>query len=145
MLSQTAQHALRATAFLAQWGRKEPVSADRVARALGAPRNYLGKTLHALTKAGLVEGVRGPAGGYRLLADPSRLSIAELIDAVEEPGTRTMCLLRDRPCDSAHPCRAHDRWVGLERSVRGPLQATTLRDLLGEPEPTSHEFPDMKA
>lgn len=133
MLSQTAEHALRAALFLAQWGREEPVSADRVAQALGAPRNYLGKTLHALAKAGMVEGVRGPAGGYRLLQDPERLSVASLIAAVDEPERRKVCLLGDHPCNDADPCRAHQRWTALEQATRDLLRQTTLADLVGDP------------
>lgn len=132
MLSQTAEHALRAALYLAQWGRSEPVPADRIAAALGAPRNYMGKTLHALAKAGLVDGVRGPAGGYRLTVDPHRLSVAALVAALEEPAPRSVCLLGDRPCDSDHPCRAHRRWTALEEGTRRLLQQTTLADLLGE-------------
>lgn len=130
MLSQTAEHALRAALFLARWGKGEPVAASRVAEALGAPRNYLGKTLHALTRAGLVEGIRGPAGGYRLVVDPAALSVADLIAAVELPDHRSVCLMGDRPCDSSNPCSAHRRWAALERSTQTLLQQTTLADLL---------------
>lgn len=130
MLSQTAEHALRALLFLARQEPETPVSADRIADALGAPRNYLGKTLHALTRAGFVEGVRGPAGGYRLTADPARLSVADLIAAVDDPGRRTVCLLGDRPCDDGEPCPAHRRWTALERATQALLQRTTLTDLI---------------
>ena len=67
MLSQTSEHAIRAVLFLAQQ-HGEPVSADRVAGALGAPANYLGKTLNMLARRGLLASSRGPAGGFRLLA-----------------------------------------------------------------------------
>lgn len=131
MLSQTAEHALRAVLFLAQWGQKAPVPAERVAAALGAPRNYLGKTLNALARAGLVEGVRGPAGGYRLLVDPAFTSVATVIGAVEEGSTRAVCLLGDRRCDCSNPCQAHATWVALSERTDALLAGTTLADLLG--------------
>ena len=52
MLSQTSEHAIRALLYLAQQPAGEPVPADRIARALGAPGNYLGKTLQLLARRG---------------------------------------------------------------------------------------------
>ena len=134
MLSQTAEHALRAVLYLAQHGREAPVPTDRVAAALGAPRNYLGKTLNALAGAGLVEGVRGPCGGYRLLVDPETTSVAEIIQTVEEPTRRTVCLLGDRPCVETNPCQAHATWCALGEQTDALLSGTTLATLLGPAE-----------
>jgi hypothetical protein len=60
MLSQTAEHAIRAVLFLAQRAPGEPVAPDAIADALGAPRNYLAKTLNALARQGIVSSMRGP-------------------------------------------------------------------------------------
>ena len=134
MLSQTAEHALRAVLYLAQSVDEGPVPADQVATALGAPRNYLGKTLNALARAGLVEGVRGPSGGYRLLVDPRSTSVADVIRAVEEPTRRTVCLLGDRPCNEKSPCQAHATWCALGERTDALLSGTTLATLLGPAE-----------
>lgn len=141
MLSQTAEHALRAVLYLARQEGEDPVPAARVASALGAPSNYLGKTLHALARAGIVEGVRGPAGGYRLRIDPAGLSLHALIGAVdEEPSARAVCLLGDRPCNEREPCRAHRAWTDVRSAHAGLLRGTTVADLL-HPEPETPSVP----
>lgn len=130
MLSQTAEYALRATLYLARCGDRRPVTAEAIATALGAPANYMSKTLHALAKAGIVEGVRGPNGGFRLVPSPSALTVARVVEIFDEPSERTTCLLGGGGCDPENPCDAHFRWMGMQRAMHAPLSSTTLADLV---------------
>ncbi len=131
MLSQTAEHAIRAVLYLAQRAPGEAVPADAIADALGAPRNYLAKTLNALARQGIVGSMRGPAGGFRLAAAPERLTLEEVVRAFREPRARTVCLLGGKPCRDEHPCEAHFRWKAVADGVWEPLRRTTVADLLG--------------
>jgi Rrf2 family protein len=136
MLSQTAEYAVRAALYLARAEEDgRPVPADAIAAALGAPTNYLSKTLNLLAKAGLVEGVRGPAGGFRLAVPAAELTIARIVATFDGPKLRPVCLLGDRPCDSRAPCAAHHRWTAMTAAMEAPLSGTTLAELLGEAEP----------
>lgn len=130
MLSQTSEYALRAIVYLARVARREPVSADVIATALDAPRNYLSKTLNTLAKRGFVSSSRGPAGGFRLAADPDTLTIASVIRAFDEPRERRVCLLGAQPCNDRNPCTAHERWQTVASESWAPLNNTTIADLL---------------
>src|SRR5690606_26020411 len=130
MLSQTAEYALRAAPYLAREPHRRPVTADTIARALGAPANYMSKTLNALAKAGIVNGMRGPTGGFMLLRDPAELTVADVVGTFDEPPARPMCLLGGRPCNSQAPCQAHVRWMAVTDAMRAPLTETTVADLL---------------
>ncbi|HUP51912.1 MAG TPA: Rrf2 family transcriptional regulator [Longimicrobiales bacterium] len=131
LLSRTAEHALRAALYLGRQEKAGLVSAAEVARALGMPPNYTAKTLRQLTRKGLLRSVRGPHGGFALRASRSELSIAHIVDAVDEPAEeRADCLLGDRPCDAAHPCGAHRRWLEVQAHTIELLERTTLADLL---------------
>jgi Rrf2 family protein len=131
MLSQTSEHAIRAVLFLAQQARGESVPADRVAGALGAPANYLGKTLNTLARRGLLASSRGAAGGFRLLPEPEEIALADVVEAVSEgPRPRAVCLLGNRPCRAASPCAAHARWSAVQEDLWAPLRTTTIADLL---------------
>lgn len=132
MLSQTAEHAIRALLYLADEAADRPASTDEVAAAIDAPRNYLAKTLNALARAGYVSASKGPGGGYRLNVAPEELAISQVIEEFDPPAQRHMCLLGGRPCDAEHPCEAHDRWVEMWRRSKEPLRHTLLADLLGE-------------
>lgn len=130
MLSQTAEHALRAVLYLARTSNGAPMPADRIAEGLGAPANYMAKTLRGLSERGVLVGIRGPNGGYRLARDPAELSLATVIEAFDVPWRPVVCLLGDRPCDAEDPCEAHQCWSGMARRAREPLRSTTVADLL---------------
>jgi Rrf2 family protein len=130
MLSQTAEHALRATLFLARTAPGDPISADVIAEALGAPRNYLSKTLNTLAKRGLLSSTRGPYGGFQLARAAAEVTIAEVIHAFDEPRAKGICLLGGRPCNDGDPCGAHFRWKAIAAEMLAPLNNTTIADLL---------------
>ncbi|HET7464655.1 MAG TPA: Rrf2 family transcriptional regulator [Longimicrobium sp.] len=130
MVTQTSEHAIRALLYLAQRPDGETVPAERIAQALGAPANYLAKTLNALAKHGLVSSTRGPAGGFRLRVPAGQVTLAEVVETFDDVRPRQMCLLGDRPCDGLHPCRAHEAWSRVCAAMHAPLGTTTLADLL---------------
>lgn len=129
-LSRTSDHAIRAVLFLARQDPELHVPAERIAGGLGAPRNYLAKTLGLLARAGIVDGLRGPTGGFRLAVPPEELAISRIFDAVDEPAARSTCLMGNRPCDAGNPCRAHHLWTALKDRARHPWMATTVADLV---------------
>jgi Rrf2 family iron-sulfur cluster assembly transcriptional regulator len=138
MLSQTSEHAIRALLYLAQRPAGESVPADRIARALGAPANYLAKTLNALAKQGLVGSTRGPAGGFALRRDPAGITLADVVEAFGEARAPATCMLGDRPCSESTPCAAHLRWSAVQCAMRTPLRTTSIADLLDVPRAGQH-------
>jgi Rrf2 family iron-sulfur cluster assembly transcriptional regulator len=129
-LSKTADHALRAVLYLAQHEDEGPMPAERIAEALGAPGNYLSKTLHQLARAGVVRGYRGPRGGFRLSVPAAELPLARVIEAFDDHSKREVCLMGDRPCDERDPCGVHQCWTDIVRNARAPLQRNSVADLL---------------
>lgn len=137
MLSRTAGYAVRAVVLLARHYGERPLSADEIASTLGAPRNYLSKTLNALTHRGILTSARGPGGGYALAVSPDALSVADIADVFADArpdGAR--CLLDDSLCDPRDPCSAHRRWTEITLSAREPLLRTAIGELcVGEHRP----------
>ena len=109
MLSVTADHALRAILALAGAPGRAPVRANMIADAIGAPRNYLSKTLNLLAKAGVIASGRGPAGGFALAVAPESITVADIVDLFDAPRPSTRCLLGNSECDPRHACAAHER------------------------------------
>lgn len=131
MLSLTADYALRAVLVLARETDATAMQADRIAEAIGAPRNYLAKTMNILAKAGIVTSTRGPLGGFALAIPAHQLFIAQIADVFEEQRPHTKCLLGRRACNPNEPCAAHARWSAMMRAARGSLSNTTVAELLG--------------
>ncbi len=132
ILSRTAVHALRAAVHLAAQADTGPVRADDIAEALGVPRNYLSKILHALARNGLLVSTRGPHGGFVLARAPSDIPLREVIAPFDDITDQSGCLLgRDR-CSDADPCPAHGAWKEISQRLRAFLTETTLAQLPGD-------------
>ncbi len=132
MLPRTAEYAVRAVVLLARHSGERLVSTGEIASVIGAPRNYLSKTLNTLVRSGILTSMRGPGGGFALAKPPGLISVADVIAVFAEAQPRhSRCLLEDKPCDAAFPCASHRRWVTLTRLAREPLVATTIGELCG--------------
>jgi Rrf2 family protein len=128
MWSATAEYAVRAILVLAQ--SATPKTADAVARAIGAPANYMAKTLNALAREGILKSARGPSGGFSLCVAPDALTLDRIMNVFHEPRVGAQCLLGNRACDASHPCTAHARWIGITQSTRHALATTSIASLL---------------
>ena len=82
-LSQGVEWGLHCCSVLALLPHDAPLPANRLAEFHGVPGPYLAKTLQALASAGLLESVPGRHGGYRLAKPPSRITLLDVVDAVE--------------------------------------------------------------
>lgn len=133
-LNTTAQNALRATLYIAEHGTDVPVRVDDVAEALKCPRNYLSKTLHALTRAGVLRSIRGRHGGFQLNGTPQRVFLSDVVSPFQAAGERR-CLLGRATCGDARPCLAHHRWSAVSSDIEQFFSKTTLEDLLNRESP----------
>jgi Rrf2 family protein len=131
MLSSTSNYALRAVLAVAGDPGNRPLRANEIAEATGTPRNYMGKTLNSLVKAGVLKSARGPQGGFSLAVAAETLTIARVIDCFDEPRPHVQCLLGRKACNPATPCSAHTLWNSINTRRREPLVMTTVAQLLG--------------
>ncbi len=129
LLSATAEHALRAVILLARHGDSMALSADAIADQLGAPRNYLAKTLNALAKAGIVHSARGAAGGFTLAVPADVLTLQRVIAPFDDTRIPN-CLLRNQVCDAQNPCALHPKWNGIVGYAARKFAETTVAELL---------------
>ena len=127
--SSTAQQAIDAVLCVARGGG-EPLRVEGIAAATGLPRNYLSKTLHALSRAGVLSSSRGPTGGFRLAHAPEQLTLAQVIAPFSRPGRR--CLLGRPTCGDRNPCAAHARWSPIADLLEEYFRTTTIAQLLDD-------------
>jgi Rrf2 family iron-sulfur cluster assembly transcriptional regulator len=108
-----------------------PVSLSEIAERQGISQSYLEQLFSRLRKRGLVDGMRGPGGGYRLLKSSESISVADVIDAVDETVDATRCGGR-RNCQGERSCLTHDLWEGLSTQIRDFLDNISLDELVGQ-------------
>ncbi|MHB1073846.1 MAG: RrF2 family transcriptional regulator [Gemmatimonadaceae bacterium] len=132
MLSQTAEYALRAILHLAEQAAlsDRPVSVTDMAVALDVPRNYLSKTLHQLSRAGVVASTFGPGGGFRLARPADVMTLDEVVAPFDDQRGERHCLLGRARCKDSDPCQAHAHWKGISTQIQHFFRTTTVATLL---------------
>lgn len=130
-ISGTSQYAIRAVVHVATHGADAPVRVGPMAASLDVPRNYLSKTLHLLTRAGVLRSVRGPRGGFQLAIPAERLTLARVTDSFDDAGERH-CLLGRPQCGDRVACPAHARWGEVSDALRDFFRKTTIKDLMND-------------
>lgn len=131
MLSQTVEYALRAMVYLASEA-DEPHTTEQIAQRTLVPQPYLAKLMQTLSRAGLVNSQRGVHGGFTLARPPEKLSILDVVNAVDP-------IERIRECPlglSSHGvrlCPLHRRLDDALAHVEQAFRDTTLAEVLAEP------------
>ena len=95
----------------------------------GISLSYLEQLFARLRRASLVQGTRGPGGGYKLGREASEISVAEILTAVDEKVDMTGCE-GNATCNNGKPCLTHELWNTLSRDIYEFLDGITLGDLV---------------
>jgi Rrf2 family protein len=111
----------------AHYGSGEPVRIGAIAEHHGIPPRFLVQILLQLKGAGLVTSTRGAAGGYRLMRDPARISLADVMSVVERQA-ETVTSNAAQPTAMARVLRS--AWNEVRRVERTMLEGTTFADLV---------------
>ena len=129
MLSGTAVYALGAVVYIARHGSETPVTARELSRAVGVPRNYTGKVLHGLVRAGVLASMRGKRGGFRLARPADEIPLLRIVAAFDAMGERRRCLLGRPECSELSPCPMHHRWKAVAEEIARFFSETTVADV----------------
>lgn len=137
----SAEYALHS--LLIMIARTEPVSVRDLARFQNLPERFLAKLFTRLKKAGLVNGMEGIRGGFTLARPPERISVMDVLEAVDPDRSLFECAEIRRNCDLfgaeppawsvAGPCRIHLVMQEAEHALQRVLTSKSLADL-------GHEF-----
>lgn len=132
-LSTKGRYAVTAMMDLAIHDYEGPVTLADISNCQGISLSYLEQLFAKLRKSGLVEGVRGPGGGYRLGKPAGQISIADIIAAVDENIDATRCK-GSEDCHGGEKCLTHQLWTDLSKSLYEFLDNLTLASFINRPE-----------
>jgi Rrf2 family protein len=134
-LGDGVEQAIHCVAMLAGLPPQRVLAAAALAEYHGVSPSYLLKHLQALSSAGIVAAVPGPAGGYRLARPPSQISLLDIVLAVEGPEPAFRCAeIRQRgpdplPGKPTRPCGINAAMQRAEQTYRRELARVTIADL----------------
>lgn len=131
-LTTKGRYAVTAMLDLALHYEKGTVTLADIARRQGISLSYLEQLFAKLRRCGLVDSVRGPGGGYNLAAHPSKITVAQIVAAINENIDATRCG-GERNCQGDEACLTHQLWEELSTRIYEFLNGITLAELVTRP------------
>lgn len=124
-LTTKGRYAVTAMLEVALGSGEAPLSAAEIAKRQNISLPYLEQLFARLRQHRLVESVHGPGGGYRLAKAAQEISVADIIQAVNEPIDATRCHGKLN-CHDGERCTTHDLWAELNIEIARYLASVTL-------------------
>jgi len=146
-LSTKGKYGVRAVFEIARHFGKGPITIKEISERQGISFSYLEQILHKLGKAGLIESVRGPAGGYLLGRKPQELTIGDIVRVLEGPIALSHCLEpgESGDCYQTDDCVARMVWAKVGEKIEEALDSISFQDLLQNQKEPMHLKPRRKA
>ena len=132
-LTTKGRYAVTAILDLALHACEDPVSLSDISARQGISLSYLEQLFSKLRQKSLVNSIRGPGGGYLLNKSVSDISIADVIDAVDESLDTTRCKEKGN-CQEGETCLTHHLWLDLSHQIHSFLSKISLQDLMNKRE-----------
>jgi len=129
MITKKAEYAIIILAELASHPKGSIVTSKYIAEKRDISVNLVVQLLAVLKDAGWTTGTRGPAGGIKLVADPSVITLREVIEKVDGPIGITRCLFSDKPCGDRTHCSLRGIWAEAQGSMLNVLNGVSIKEL----------------
>lgn len=140
LVSTKGRYATRMLLDIAQNQRDGYVSMKNIAERQGISKKYLEQFTAQLAKAGLLDIRRGNQGGYRLMREPSNITLQEILSLTEGSLCAVTCLEHmPNRCEKCDFCMTLPAWSGLNDVVQNYLSSVTLQTLLEQADENAAE------
>lgn len=133
LISSRGRYALRVLIDLAEHRAEGYIPLKEVAERQDISEKYMESVIKLLVKDGVLEGLRGKGGGYRMSKSPDQITVGSILRLTEGSLAPVACL--DTPCARMSECRTLDLWRGLDQVINEYLERYTIADLMRMSEP----------
>lgn len=127
-LSRKMLYAIEAVLDVAYHTGSAPVQSQDITRRQGIPRRYLERSLQELVRHGILTGVRGPRGGYRLAKERRRITVGDIVRVVREVETAEDPIEEAPGSELGHKV-VRPLWIELQEQLMQTLDGMTIDDL----------------
>ena len=127
-ITRKVEYALIALNHLQQQNDGDLGSAKEISKQYGIPQELLAKTLQKLARVEIIEAVQGSTGGYKLLVDPSTISMTHFFEILEGPVGIMDCYF-DSGCRQLNTCNIRSPINKINDAIRNVFNNITLADL----------------
>lgn len=130
-ISTKGRYAIRVMIDLAEHNTQEFIPLMDIAKRQEISEKYLEAIVVLLSKAGLVQSLRGKGGGYRLNKNPNEYTVAQILRITEGDFAPVACLEGDiNTCERIADCKTLKMWSGFQKVVEDYFDGITIEDLL---------------
>lgn len=109
--------------------RKTGLTVSQISAATGMPSNFLSKILRQVARSGIIRSTRGCHGGYILARPAEKISVLEVLEAVEGPFTINQCSGKPENCGVSVCCPFYGMWIEAQENFRSVLGKYTLHSV----------------
>jgi Rrf2 family protein len=131
-LTRKGEYAIRGILYLARQPQGKVALVGEIASACDVPKSFLAKILQDFVKVGLVTSSRGTGGGFLLARSADRITLREVVEAVEGPIMPNRCLIEEGACEKDGTCRVHPVWERVREQTVAILDGVTIEELARE-------------
>lgn len=129
MFSKACEYGIRAMLYIAGKSREGVrVGIKEIASAINSPEPFMAKILQDLSRKGLVASIKGPNGGFFMNMSHLRISLADIVTAIDGDELFTGCGLGLDHCNEKKPCPIHFEFKVIRSNLKSMLKSTTLED-----------------
>lgn len=138
LISTRGRYALRVLIDIAEHQSEAYLPLKEIAQRQEISEKYLETIIKLLVKDGVLVGLRGKGGGYRLSKSPDQFTVGRILRLTEGTLAPVTCLQEgSAPCDKASACKTLDFWQGLDKAIYEYVESYTISDLARTGDPGS--------
>ncbi len=107
----------------------EVIMVDEIAGEMAIPKSFLAKILQRLSKAGIITSHVGVNGGSQLAKEPERITLYDVIEAIEGPVAMNRCTVSEKACEFSRTCLVHPVWITIRAEVEKLLKSSNFKNM----------------
>jgi len=143
VVRRNTDYAVRLIVHLAKHYGNGPISTRAAAAEEHVPYQLACKLMQKLNNAKLVTSCMGPKGGFVLAAEPLKISLLDVVEAIQGPINMNRCLLSENTCPQRTTCTVRSKLASLQKNINSGLAGITL-DELAPKEPKNIKVRNIK-
>ena len=129
VIRRNTDYAVRLVVHLAKHYGNEPISTRSAAAEEHVPYQLACKLMQKLNNAKLVTSCMGPKGGFVLAAEPSKINLLEVVEAIQGAINMNRCLLSENTCPNRTTCTVRSKLASIQKNINSGLDGITLDEL----------------
>ena len=129
-ITRQADYAVRAIYYLSTLGPNGRASTSQIAKEQHIPPSFLAKIISQLSVAGLLHTSRGARGGVTLAMDPTKITMLDVVEAIDGPILLNECVANTHGCHFDAECSMRSTWIDMQDVLVTRLKSKTFADFV---------------